>query len=153
MRNRLFSILLVLMMVVAMTTTVFASSASKTFTSRDTMSLYLAPGATGNSNAITFNVYGLPTGAIVTKARVDADTIIQHSGMGAILSINASLKSNVTNDYVTLPWGPGNITNFTTGITGGNGAWSFYYRGTNVSSSYDSAKWYQGVTLTIYYNY
>ncbi len=151
MKNRLFSILVVLIMVFAMTTTAFASSSSKTFYSTGTMSLYLAANASGKSNAITFNVYGLPTNAVVTKAEVNADANIFHSGMGAIVSTNASLKSNTT-DYKTLPWGSGNITDFTT-VTGGNGTWSFYYQGTNVSSSYDATKWYQNVKLTIYYNY
>ena len=152
------SLLLVMIMVSTMTITAFAASSSKTFTSSPraagSMSLYLEPDASGTSSIATVRVTGLPDNAIIKKIVADCNTM-SSSGSGAILSNRLFIKSSNSTEWVSMPWGRLNQTEFTTGLSGkdANGTYQLYYTGTNVSSRKDASKTYSAIKLTVYYTY
>ncbi|MCL1696762.1 hypothetical protein [Lysinibacillus sp. BPa_S21] len=155
--TKLFSFLLVVIMMFSFTTsTTLAASSSKTFTSRDTMSLTLAQQTSGDSSVATFNVSGLPSDAVVTKVVVDANSGLTYGGNGAIVSNTVYIKNDSMSTYASAPWGSLNKTEITTGVLGkiANGTWSIYYNGTNVSIlAGTSWKKYSSPKLTVYYSY
>jgi len=154
--TKLFGFLLAVVMLFSFTTsTTLAASSSKTFTSRDTMSLSLDKQLSGDSSVATFNISGLPSDAIVTKVVVDANTGMTYGGKGAIVSNRIHIKNDSMTTYASAPWGSQNKTTITTGVIGkpANGTWSIYYNGTNVSTLYNGWKSYASPKLTVYYNY
>ncbi|WDV45169.1 hypothetical protein PV797_16830 [Clostridiaceae bacterium M8S5] len=148
------AVLLLVICMAFMITTSFAISSSKTVTSSKKMSLYLDAGKSGDSSVIKFNVYGIPSGAVVKKVVVDANSNISWSGKGAIVSNRIHVK-NSKSGYVSAPWGSLNKTEVTGALVGtpAKGTWYVYYNGTNISNYYYGLKSYQYVKLTVYYNY
>jgi len=153
--RKMFAAFIALLILFSMNVPVFAASSSKTVTSTASMSLYLPARATGDSSVISFNVTGLPAGAIVTEVEIDADSNISWSGQGAILSTKVWVKNSSMSTYVSAPWGSLNKTTISTGLIGkpAAGTWSVYYTGTNISNYYSASKTYKNVKLKVYYNY
>ncbi len=95
----LLSFVLMMTLVFATTTTAFAATGNKKVTSSGKMSIVLNTGQTGNSSAVSFNVSGLPTNAVITKLEVNTGSLSSYSGamLTNYLTLTSSNKTTAEN--------------------------------------------------------
>lgn len=155
--KRLVSILVVFTMLFAMQLTAFAATtSSKTVTASKAMSIALNPGATGNSNTVTFNFGTLPSNAIVKEITIDASNASVIGGLGAILAQSVTITSP-DGVILTTTWGKGNVTTTSAFINDdARGTWSVYMTGRNIAPSSSGSQFiggtkYSSVKMTIKY--
>lgn len=131
--------------------TVNRVASNKSSTSSTKMSVYLAAGASGKSNEISFRFSSIPSNAKISKIVLNGGKV-SSSGMGAAIPEKVYLISPDGYEYVNT-WGVGNkieITNFIHGKT--NGVWKMYFTATNISSTDYSLVSYSNSKMTVYYN-
>lgn len=155
--KRIIAVALVFTMLFASQVTAFAAGTdSKTVTATKDMSIALMPGATGDSNTITFNFNSLPDNAIVKEVKIDCSNASVIGGKGAILAQSLTITSP-SGETHTVGWGKGNVTTTNLFIAEkAAGTWSVYMTGTNIASpslgsAYIGGTKYSRVKMTITY--
>jgi hypothetical protein len=87
----ILSLVLVVVMTFATSTSVFAASGSKKVTASGKMSVALNVGQTGDSSSVSINVSGLPSNAVITKLEVNTGTL---TFQGAVASNYLTITSS-----------------------------------------------------------
>ncbi len=112
----ILSLMLVVVMTFATSTSVFAASGSKKVTASGKMSVALNVGQTGDSSSVSINVSGLPSNAVITKLEVNTGTLTFQGAANTTLKTNNFLASSANGTY-TLSF---NSTCVGGAIVGGN---------------------------------
>lgn len=85
------SLLLVVVLTIVTSSSVYAESGRKKVTSSGKMSVVLAKGVTGDSSTVTIKVTGLPSNAVITKLQVNTGTLNYQGAVGTnYLTITSS---------------------------------------------------------------
>lgn len=126
---------------------------SLTINAKETMSLFLNAGITGDSNGISFNFRSLPDGAVVKEIKFDAGSGTHMGGFaGAVVPKLLKLTSpgGVMRDTA---WGAGHKTTVVafTGKDAG-GTWWASFEGTNIGSQSAGIQ-FKAAKMTITYIY
>lgn len=77
----LLSLMLVVTMLFATSTSVYAASGQKKYTASGKMSVVLSVGETGDSSSVSIKVSGLPENAVITKLEVNTGSLTYQGGV------------------------------------------------------------------------
>lgn len=77
----LLSVMLVVTMLFATSTSVYAASGQKKYTASGKMSVVLSVGETGDSSSVSIKVSGLPENAVITKLEVNTGSLTYQGGV------------------------------------------------------------------------
>lgn len=77
----LLSLMLVVTMLFATSTSVYAASGQKKYTASGKMSIVLSVGETGDSSSVSIKVSGLPENAVITKLEVNTGSLTYQGGV------------------------------------------------------------------------
>lgn len=77
----LLSLMLVVTMLFATSTSVYAASGQKKYTASGKMSVVVSVGETGDSSSVSIKVSGLPENAVITKLEVNTGSLTYQGGV------------------------------------------------------------------------
>lgn len=153
------SVVVAFVMLISISTTVYAATGSKIKTSTVKMKVGLEPDTSGSSNTVTFNFNDttIPNNATVTKV-VISTPLSSHAGVNAI-TLDSYVLTSPYNGSWTIPVTSGNsATSFASAGASVKGTWSLYLNATCYDSGVlpyptNSSSVYYPAKLTIYFQY